>query len=308
VIALRFLAGAGLTASAGSVALGTLVARVPRIVGLAVETWVAPWPHAMRLLAWETSQPFPLAQALAAALPLLAVVLFLVRGELRRATLVVGAVAVLTPVVLVCDSFWLGFDRYLYLPAILCVAAALPLTGGGRFWAVATVLVALGLGVATFDAARAYRSHGDFAAAILADRPDEPTGYLLAADDAVDQGRVAQAAAYVDSVPTWDLPAPVAHHAAGLLLRLGRGPEAAALVERTAQAAPSNENLQFDLLTVRAAQHRWPEVIQLARVLAADPARRRAIANAAHDWAIAGQIPPHVAAELQALVGPGGGP
>jgi hypothetical protein len=297
VIVLRHLAG-GTSAGVDP----ALAARLPRLVGLAVETWIAPWPHAMRLLAWETTRPVELGRAAACAVPVLALVLLVARRQLGRAVLVLGALATLAPAVLVSDAFWLGFDRYLYLPAVLCAAAALPLAGGGRFSAAATLLAALALGAATFVAAGAYTSHTAFTTAVLRDRPDEPTGALVAADDALERGRPDEAAALVEAMPTWDLPPSVAHHAASLLLALGRQRDAAALVERAAAAAPDNANLAFDLFTVRAAQGRWPDVIALARRLGANPARRRAVLDAVDAWTRAGQIPPDVRLELLGAV------
>jgi len=297
VLALRGSAGATLA----SVPTAGLIERIPRIVGLAVETWVAPWPRAMRLLAWETSRPAPLGELLAAALPLLAMLLLLLRREVRRAALVATALVALAPVALVGDSFWLGFDRYLYLPGILLAAAAIPLPGRDRIFALATVVAVLGLGAATFVAARSYGSHSAFAASLLADRPDDPTGYIFVADDALVNRRPDVAAAVLGQIPDVELPASVAHQTARLLLRAGKGAQAAALIEKTAAALPGDANLRFDLLTVRAAQRRWPEVIELARSIAGDPARRKAVADLVDGWAREGQIPPDVRAALQGL-------
>jgi hypothetical protein len=289
IIGLRLAAGAAVPSE--GIALGRLLGRLVPVAHLGVETWLVPWPHAMRLLAWETTRPFAVADVAAPALLVVVAAALAWRGQLRRAALFAGASFTLLPVLLVADAFWLGFDRYLYLPGVLVVAAALPLVGGGRAWAAATVAAALLLGAATFVSARAYRSHGDLCAAVIADRPDEPTGYIFAASDASDRGQAGVASALLDRMPADDLPAPIAHAAATELLRVGRSREAAAVIERAAAEHPDDANLRFDVLTVRGAQRRWPEVVALARGLAADPMRRKAVRELLEGWRAAGALP-----------------
>src|SRR5262249_40605897 len=163
---------------------------------------------------------------------------------------VLGALATLAPTALVASRYWLGFDRYLYLPAILVVAAALPLPVGGRRAFALAVALALGLGAATFVEARKYRSPGAFTAALLRPRPDEPTGYLVAAANAVVNGRRAEAQAILARMPVDGLPPAVAHIAAALLYSAGRPDASAALVERAVAEHPGDATLETDLLTV----------------------------------------------------------
>jgi len=230
------------------------------------------------------------------------VLLFLlVRRNARAAILVAGALGTVLPTAWVADSFWLGFDRYLYLPAILLFVAALPWLRARRWWAWCLVPPAL-LAVPLYATARQYRSHGTFAAALLDARPDDPGGYLIAALDAVDRGDRAGAAALMRELPEPTRIPAVAHHAARIYLSIGDRAAAAALVEKAAAEHPDSPNLRFDLFVLRGAQRRWAEAAALARELSVDPARRRAVAEVIDGWLATGAVPVESRSLLQEAV------
>jgi hypothetical protein len=93
-----------------------------------------------------------------------------------------GALLTLAPTVVVSATFWLGFDRYLYMPAILALLALFPYvvraaSQGRRF---RVVLSALGLALIahaamqTHEASKAYASQDAYDRALLRDHFDDP--------------------------------------------------------------------------------------------------------------------------------------
>ena len=303
VLVLRAAAGGTVASTLPSVSLGALLGRAPRLLALAVETLVVPFPRPMRFLAWEMSRPLDMPTVLAAVLPVLVLVFLLIRRNARAAILVVGAVCTLLPTALVADSFWLGFDRYLYLPAILLFAAALPWLRARRWWAWCLLPPAL-LAVPLYATARQYRSHRTFAAALVDARPKDPSGYLIAALDSVARGDRAEAAAVMRELPEPTRIPAVAHHAARIYLSIGDQAAAATLVEKAAAEHADSPNLRFDLFGLRGAQHRWGEAAALARELSVDPARRRAVAEVIDGWLASGAVPVEARSLLEAARSP----
>ncbi|MBM4318959.1 MAG: hypothetical protein FJ125_03140 [Deltaproteobacteria bacterium] len=297
--------------------LTPLLGRAPRLLALGAETLALPVPRTMRLLCWELAQPWSAAQlALVIALALLAFLLIL-RGRPRPLLLLLGAAMTLLPVGLVADSFWLGFDRYLYLSACLILIAALPWAGGATLDQLlrgssrtARGLALLGaasclllLGVAQRATARNLASQPAFVWSILAQRPEEPTGYLLASRQALAEGDPELAGRLLDrQPPVGELPPALAHQLAAVQLAAGRPAAAAALVERTAARYPDDPNVRFDLLALRGAQGRWPEAVQLAGALLSDPRRREAVVGLVRGWLFTGLVPPGPRAELELLL------
>jgi hypothetical protein len=285
-----------------------LLARAPDMVGLGLETLLVPQARGMRFLGWELSGRGALGGLLASALVLLAAAWLLWRGRRRAAVLVVGAALTLLPAGLVGDAFWLGFDRYLYLPLLLLVlaladapwpGARLGLVAGGP----ALVLCAWGL----WGTAGTYASSVEFALGMATLRPGEPTGALLAAREAVAAGRPEAALALLDARPVvTDRPVPPAltHRLAGEYLGLGRPDRAAALIEDAAAAFPDDANLRFDLMTLRMGQGRVDAALALAAALRADPLRRAATGAQLLQWAGDPRLPEPVRDRCRALAAP----
>jgi hypothetical protein len=102
----------------------------------------------------------------------------------------VGAFLALAPVAVVSRSFWMGFDRYLYMPSILLLMAAAPCVlrgfvrgrlgynlATGALW----VCVLLVAAAQTHHASAAYANQEAYDQALLRDHPDDPTiHYYLA--------------------------------------------------------------------------------------------------------------------------------
>lgn len=286
--------------------------RAPRLLALAMETLLVPVPRSMRLLAWELDQPWTAAHLMLLVALVGALVLLGLRGKLRAAVLVLGAAATLLPVYLVSESetLWLGFDRYLYLPLVLLVLAALPTLVAsprlGRFAQRRGSLAALGaslllLTAASRGVAQCYRSNDHWILSMIELRPEEPTGYVLAAGAALDQGQPALAATMLDRLPTTDVPPPMVNALTAALVKLGRGAEAVAVQERACAHHPGSVDLQYQLFFLRGAQRRWSEALSLAEGLSRDPVRGEVVRARLREWLAAGALPSELRARFEAL-------
>ena len=285
-----------------------LLARAPDMVGLGLETLLVPQARGMRFLGWELSGRGALPGLLASGFVLLSAVLLLWRGRRRAAMLIAGAALTLLPAGLVGDAFWLGFDRYLYLPLLLLALALAdaPWPGARPVLAVggpALLVCAWGL----WGTAATYASPVEFALGMATLRPGEPTGALMTAREAVAAGRPEAALALLDARPVvTDRPVPPAltHRLAGEYLGLGRPDRAAALIEEAAAAFPDDANLRFDLMTLRMGQRRVDEALALAEALRADPLRREATGAQLAQWAADPRLSEAVRERCRALTGP----
>jgi hypothetical protein len=171
-------------------------------------------------------------------------------------------------VTLVADFDWLGFDRYLYVPMILAVLAVLwdgprckrtParwLVGGG-------VLIAL-LGATLVGQAAVYQSHATWVESMIVLQPENPSSHVKYAHWQLNRGEVSAAAARIEALVDTPMPAAIRHGAAGVALHAGRPDLATAHVEAAWRDAPHDPTVQFDVLGLRAAQHRWDDVARVA--------------------------------------------
>jgi hypothetical protein len=128
-----------------------------------------------------------------------------------------GAFLTLAPVVVVSRSFWMGFDRYLYMPAILLVLAAAPHALGAwqrapeRARRVIVLLCAIVLLFSAFQLHRASEAYADqraYETALLADHPEDPTihyYFARAADRSGDVDALRDRLAAMPS-PSWPRP------------------------------------------------------------------------------------------------------
>lgn len=307
-----FLRRATLSDAGGGMTLDPLVVlrRAPALLALSAEEVLVPLPRAMLHLSWELPQPQPLLLLL---VPALVLALVLRRREWARGALLLGAAATMLPTALVADSFWLGLDRYLYMP--LCLLALMPIVGsvvapdaieptsGWRpspGWALCAGVALILAGECALTAGN-YRSQRVFAESILRGRPDEPTGYILVAEDALDHDDRDRAQQALALLPRKDLPPIMAHKVVQVDLAAGRTREAMALLEETASRYLLDPNVRFDLLALRAGQRRWDQVVQLAGDLARDPLRRPAVRDLCRRWLADPGLPPPVREGLRRI-------
>ncbi len=294
-------------------ALLILLMRVPKLLFLGVRDLLLPQPRPMLHLLWELNEPGGAAPYLLLGFLLLGVVLLLMRRYHRQVLLVLGAAATVLPAVLVADSFWMGFDRYLYLPTCLLALAALVarataaspetaprLRQETKLWLASAALLAW-LGVATYGTAQTFRSQHEFVWSIVKARPEDPTGYMLMAEDLVNEGRPTEAGRALMLAPKkLEWPPAMAHQAARIYLQAGLREQAAALVEQAAQAFPGDVRTRFDLLLLRGAQHRFDEALELARPLLVDSRSRDAVRLTLRGWLASGEVPAGLAPQMAA--------
>jgi hypothetical protein len=288
---------------------GQDLARAGTVVGRALEALLLPSARGMRLLEWEVTRPPSLTTALA-LVATAALALWLLRARrLAPLALLAGAVASMLPLVFVARGFWLGLDRYTYQPAVL---AALGLTWAGapievtptlRRAGLALAGVSLGLAVACFETAGCYASQDDFGRCMIELRPDEPTGYAVAATTAFAHGDRVGCDALFAAMPRATMPPGLAHAAQRVLLARGHLDDAEAVVRAGLRLDPLRPQLTLDLLDLAILRARWDDVARLAdRSLALRVARPRVLARrvaAALDRALAHRdLPPDARARL----------
>ncbi|MCO4771059.1 MAG: hypothetical protein KDA24_13575 [Deltaproteobacteria bacterium] len=244
--------------------------RVPLVWAAGLQTLALPAPRPMRMLAWELRDGWSAGAALTLGALLVVVVALLARKQWRPVLLLGGAAGCLAPTAYVGAAYWAGLDRYLVLPAILCFFAAWEL---GRGWtpgskarrpllavlgASALVVVASLAFTATF-----YASSEEFCTTMVAQRPEDPTGYLFYASEMVSERAPKTASAILNEMPDVTLPPPIAREKIRLLLDLGRLEEAADLAESAHAQHPDARWLGLTTVVVRLARRDEPGARQI---------------------------------------------
>jgi len=265
----------------------------PALIGLGAETIALPWPRPMRSLAHELG---PAAGAHLAALVIVvaAVAALAIKRRLRALLHVLGAVAVLLPTALVSDVFWLGFDRYLYMPMILIVTACAPELRAiaiRRRAALGSASALAVLGVLTAASGLAYASHEAMIEAMIARRREDPTGYLLGASERAQHGDPAGAFALVERIQADQLTGASAHQTASILHRLERPELVIMVVEEAHRREPDHPFVRLDLVALRGAQGRFDEALDLAERLREEPGFCDPVRAELEGWATASQVP-----------------
>jgi hypothetical protein len=260
-----------------------------RVVSLAIEHIILPLPRAMLSLAFELAPPVRPAEWLALATVCAGLISTLWMRKLRMFVLLAGALISLLPVLPVGKFVWLGFDRYLYLPLLLvCLAgadiqatlAADRLLVWYRVWFVCLLL----LGISSFLSARAYANQDAWLASLIAARPDDASGYIVAAVFFESQGYPERAKQAVQLAPRTNLPPPLSHDLASKLLRFGQRREAVDLLEETFRRYPNSAFATFDAMIARTIQGRLDDVTVLAARLRQDPVFCPAAREWLHEW------------------------
>ena len=287
-----------------------IASRWPALIGLGAETIAVPWPRPMRSLAHELA-PSAGPHLAALVIVLAAVVALAIKRRLRALLHVLGAIAVLLPTALVSDVFWLGFDRYLYMPLILIATACAPelraTTIRRRGALLATPALAL-LGALTAASGLGYASHEGMIEAIIARRPEDPTGYLLGASERAQAGDLAGAFALVEQIQADQLTGASAHQTASLLHRLQRPDLVVLVLEEAHRREPDHPFVRLDLVGLRGAQGRFDEALDLAEALREEPGFCAPVRAELEPWASAPQIPAAHRARAAHLTRPCGAP
>jgi hypothetical protein len=287
-----------------------ILARIPRVLALGVETLLIPLPRPVRQLSWELAQPWSLASiaGLAVALGLSAWALRV--GYHRTLALLIAAAGSIAPAVIVADFFWLGFDRYVFIPALLVLMALSPAgvrepqagaTSGvlPRWLLAGSVALSAWLVYCDHTIAGVFHNDDAFAAGMITARPDDPTGYLIAIGN-TPAGRLGDAQrAYLQTQAQRELPSPIAHEVAVLAYKHGLYREAASTLEAAYARDAHNPWMQFALLELRGAQHRFDDALQLARALFANASMCHSTRAKLQEWLDAPSLPADVRLAVQ---------
>jgi len=263
-----------------------------RWIAIAADSLLLPSVRAMRLLAWELSAGWT-ARAIVALIAGGALA-GLCRGWAAR-VLVVGAIATASPAIAIANAFWMGSDRYLYQPAALLALAALSMSDE-RARAVERRVTPLLAGVALFVLATltaisslSYRSERWFAARMRDARPEDPTGYIVGAREAIVANDRDEARSLLAATERQRVVATQAHRVITLAISLGDLAMAErAIVAQQARGA-LNARLTADLFDLRARQGRWADAARAAGVLldgagAERDRRARVLRTMARSW------------------------
>lgn len=246
--ALVFFVMRAQTPSSGSSGLGmksvlAALSGAPRLGSLAAETVLLPRPSPMRLLASALCAPMSPGEMLAVLCTGLVVARLAWRKRWRAALLIGGALATLLPAGLISSGFWLGFERYLYMPlALLCVATFAPQSQAsgrsGLVWLSAPF--AMYLAWATYQAGTFYASPTVFAESMARARPADPTGQLFLVQLAAGRGDAAELRKLARSLPTDNLPPALLTRVIQVTLNWGDPARARALIEEGRRRFPDD--------------------------------------------------------------------
>lgn len=165
---------------------GSVWAEVPQLLAMSADALLAFRAEAMHSLAWELHKPLSTG-AWVGAMALLAAGFGLAwRRDIGGLAYFIGAALTIAPCVVVSQSIWLGFDRYLYMPSILLLLAGAPYVARAvdawsqrraLVWGVAAALL-LVAAIGTRTASSAYVNHTAYEHAMLTDHADDPTMFF----------------------------------------------------------------------------------------------------------------------------------
>jgi hypothetical protein len=190
----------------------------------------------------------------------------------------------IAPCIFVRYTFWLGCDRYLYIPlALFCLALACtslcerlpPFSRVARGALEATV--ALALIFASYLSAETYYSQTAFMMGMMRMRPDDPSGYLTSARWLWHRGQKDGAMQLLDRVPRIGLPAPLASQLARVLADFGAREQALSVVADMEARYPDDPFVALDVVSVRLDEGRVAEAAEKASALRAQAATCRAV-------------------------------
>lgn len=236
---------------------------LPKLFGRGLTALMVLRAEAMQSLSWILFGPWSLLAWIGFALIALILVVLVRRRAWTSLVYFVGAFLTLAPVVVVSRSFWMGFDRYLYMPSILLMLAVAQAAAGRRVavpkhqragraaFGVAFLFLAA---VGTSDASRAYANQEAFDRALLRDHADDPTIHYYFARAADRSGDTAGLREHLSAMPSPPWPRPIIAPTYELAAKVSDNAKARtairALVDSENEGVPCSE-IQQQLVTWR---------------------------------------------------------
>ncbi len=192
-------------------------AVLPRLVGKGADAVLAFRAESMQSLSWALFGPWEATEWLGLAITALGVAFLAYRRDWAGVTYVAGAIATLAPVIVVSRAFWLGFDRYLYMPMILAVMALPPylVLATTRAPRLRVILGICGLAlltlatIRTHEASKAYANQGAYDLALIRDHDDDPTIHYYFALRAARRRNQRAVREHLSSMPSPPWPKPI---------------------------------------------------------------------------------------------------
>ena len=191
---------------------------LPKLFGQGLGALMALRAEAMQSLSWVLFGPWSFYDWVGLVLIVLALFGVVRRRDWPGLIYLVGAFLTLAPVVVVSRSFWMGFDRYLYMSSVLLLFAAAPYAlrgfvrgrrdnnlAVGALWVVVLLLAASH----THDASAAYASQEAYDRALLSDHSDDPTIHYYFARAADRSGDMAGLQERLSAMPPPPWPRPI---------------------------------------------------------------------------------------------------
>jgi len=190
---------------------------VPKLVGKGAAALLSFRAEAMQSLSWVLFGPWSTADWLGLALVLLSLAFLVSRRDGPGLAYAVGAILTLAPVAIVSGAFWMGFDRYLYMPAILALLAVAPYAARavsrGRGWRIALGVLGLGLlgysAIQTHTASQAYASQEAYDRALVDDHGDDPSIHFYFARIAARHDDAIKLREHLSAMPSPPWPRPI---------------------------------------------------------------------------------------------------
>lgn len=190
---------------------------MPHLIAKGADALLGFRAQAMRSLAWGLEQPWASGEVIAFVVVCALFVALWWCKDVVGAIYAAGALATLAPTVVVSQTMWLGFDRYLYMPWILVLLAAAPHVAKAvnawshrrvLRWAVAAALV-LTATLGTSVASRFYEHQASYERSLLDDYPDDPTIHFYLASIAQKSGQSSLALQRFQEMPAPPWPKPL---------------------------------------------------------------------------------------------------
>jgi len=267
----------------------------------------------VRHMAWELAQPWSVTLAASLLLGVTLLVWAVHRRHMRALILIVAAAGTLVPGAVVADFFWPGFDRYLFMALILLATACMPVIADvserltpalqrSHVSQLALTSLLCWLALSTHATARFFSSDRAFAASMVSERPDDPTGYLLILETTAREQVSPEQRAYLRALAQRPLPPAISQKVALTAYANGMYAEAALCLETAYRGFPGDPWVRFSMLELRGAQHRFDEALELASGLLEDRSLCGSTRAKLLGWLAAPQLPGTVRQRIQGLL------
>lgn len=190
---------------------------VPKLVGKGATALLSLRAEAMQSLSWVLFGPWSMSDWVGLAVVLLVLGFLVYRRDGPGLAYAIGAIVTLAPVAIVSGAFWMGFDRYLYMPAVLVTLAMSPYVvravARGRGWRVVVGVLGIGLlgysAVQTHAASQAYASQEAYDGALVRDHMDDPSIHFYFARIAARHADEQRLREHLSSMPPPPWPRPI---------------------------------------------------------------------------------------------------